>query len=130
MQSKVRTYAAVMVQALDGVSEKEAAQKIRRLKKLLYKRGDFKHVSAILQEFARAWRERKGKTATVISAQPLAEKTKADMARSLEKKGYVLQEKVDPNVIGGTALYLGNDYVIDSTVKGKLLRLSKLLQNG
>ena len=130
MQSKARTYAALMVQALDGVSEKEAQQKIQRLKKLLYKRGDFKHVSAILQEFAWAWRERKGKIATVVSAEPLAVSTKKHMEQSLQKKGYIAEEKVDASVIGGMALFLGNDYVIDSTVKGKLQRLSKLLQNG
>ncbi|HEX9722284.1 MAG TPA: F0F1 ATP synthase subunit delta [Candidatus Paceibacterota bacterium] len=131
MQSKARTYAALMVQALDGATEKEAQQVIQRFKDLLYKRGDFKHISSILREFERAWQERNGKTATVVSAHSLAEKTKTEMAKSLEKKGYALQEKVDPAVIGGTALYLGSDYMIDSTVKGKLNRLSKLLkQNG
>ncbi len=130
MQSKARTYAQVMVRALDGASEGEAAQKVQRLKRLLYKRGDFKHISNILREFARAWDERKGRKAIVVSAQPLAESTKADMQKRLEKSGYTLQERIDPTVIGGTALYLGNDYVIDSTIRGKLQRLSKLLQHG
>ena len=127
MQSKARTYAAVMVQALNEVSEKEAAQKIKRLKNLLYKRGDFKQVSAILREFSKAWKERNGKIAMVVSAEPLAENTKNQIEQSLRKNGYVAEEKVDKEVIGGMALYLGNDYVIDSTIKGKLQRFSKLL---
>lgn len=116
-----------MVRALDGATEKEAEKKIQRLKELLYKRGDFKQISKILQEFAKAWKERNGKIANVVSAEPLADKTKKEMQKSLEKSGYVLEEQVDPNVIGGTALYLGNDYVIDSTVRGKLQRLAKSL---
>jgi len=126
-QGKAKTYARVMREVFDGVSEKEAKQRVQVLKRLLYKRGDFKHVSKILQEFARAWRERKGKPATVVTAQPLAERTKGEMEKSLERKGYVLEERIDPAGIGGTALFLGNDYVIDSTMRGKLRRLEEVL---
>ena len=119
-----------MVEAFEGVSEKEAEKKVKALKHLLYKRGDFKQISKILQEFSKAWKERKGKTATVVTAVPLSAKTKADMTESLKKRGYVLEERVDSAIIGGTALFLGSDYIIDGTIKGKLQRLSKLLQHG
>ena len=49
--------------------------------------------------------------------------------QSLAKKRYIMEEKVDPGVIGGVALYLGNDFVIDGTIRGKLKRISKLLTN-
>jgi F0F1-type ATP synthase delta subunit len=127
MQGKARTYAAIMVQALDGVSEKEAIGKIRRLKALLYKRGDFKHMGKILQEFSKAWQERKGKVATVVTAEPLSDKAKKNIDASLAKGGYVSAQKVDESVIGGMALYLGNDYVIDGTIKGKLQKLARYL---
>jgi F0F1-type ATP synthase delta subunit len=129
MQSRAKTYAAVMVQVLHGASEQEAAQKIQRFKRILYKQGDFKNISKILQEFSRAWFERNGKQATVVTAQPLAEKTRVGMQKQLKRAGYVLQERVDSHVIGGTALYLGNDYVIDNTIRGKLQRFSKTLYN-
>ena len=127
MRNKAKTYAGVMVQSLNGATEKEAARKIQRLKKLLYKRGDFKQASSILREFSRAWRERDGKIATVVSAEALSGKAKATIEKSLAKSGYVLVDRVDEGVIGGTALYLGNEYVIDGTIKGKLQRFSKLL---
>ena len=131
MQSRARTYAQVMVEALDGVSEKEAEEKIKALKRLLYKRGDFKQIGKILQEFSRAWQERKGKIATVVTAMPLSDKTKTNIDRSLAKGGYVASEKIDESVIGGMALYLGSDYIIDGTIKGKLQRFSKILnKNG
>ena len=118
-----------MVEALDGSSEKEARETMQAIKRLLYKRGDFKHVSRILQEFERAWQERKGKIATVVTAFPLAEKTKIAIEKSLEKSGYAKQEQIDKDVIGGMALYLGNEYVIDGTIKGILQRMVKILKN-
>lgn len=127
-QGKAKTYASAMVKVLDGVSAKEAAKRVSILKRVLYKRGDSKHISKILQEFAKAWKERKGKTATVLSAEPLAEKTKKQFEQSLSKKRYIMEEKIDLAAIGGVALFLGSDYVIDGTIKGKLQRLARRLQ--
>ena len=60
-QSSVKTYAKAMVEVFDGLSEKEAKKRAQNWKHLLYKRGASKQVSKILQEFVRAWKERKGK---------------------------------------------------------------------
>lgn len=131
MQGKAKTYAQVMVESLDGVSEKETAARVKNLKVLLQKRGDFKQLSKILQEFSRAWKERKGQIAEVVSAEPLSSKVRESMTESLKKKGYIMEERIDPSVIGGTALYLGRDYMIDGTIRGKLKRISKIVnQNG
>ena len=127
-QHKAKTYAKAMVQAFDGVSEKETKKRAQILKRVLYKRGDSKHISKILQEFARAWKERKGQTATVLSAELLSGKTRKQFEESLAKKRYIMEEKVDAGVIGGVALFLGNDYVIDSTIRGKLQRLARSLR--
>ena len=50
------------------------------------------------------------------------------MEQSLAKKNYVMEEKVDPAVIGGVALFLGNEYVVDGTARGKLQRIATLLE--
>lgn len=131
MQSKAKIYAQIMVESFDKLSESEARERVRMLKVLLLKRGDFKHLSRILQEFSRAWKERKGRVAEAVSAEALSHKAKEKMEKSLKKRGYIMEERVDPQVIGGTALYLGRDYVIDGTVRGKLKRISKIVnQNG
>ena len=127
-QGKAKTYAKAMVAAFDGLSEKEAKKRTQILKRVLYKRGDSKQISKILQEFARAWKERKGTVATVLSAELLSGKTKKQFEESLAKKRYIMEEKVDPGVIGGVALFLVNDYVIDSTIRGKLQRLARSLR--
>jgi len=129
-QDKARTYAKVMVDFFEGATEAETKKRAKRLKEVLQKRGDMKRVSSVLQEFQKAWKERKGKIATVVSAQSLEDATRKEMRQSLAKKRFVLEERVDPGVIGGVALYLGNDFVIDSTLQGKLQRFAKFLQHG
>lgn len=126
-QGKAKTYAEAMVEAFEGVSKKEAKKRAQILKRVLYKRGDSKHISKILQEFARAWKERSGKCATVLSAKPLAGKMRKQIEQSLSKKRYIMEAKLDPGVIGGVALFLGNSFLIDGTIRGKLKRISKLL---
>ena len=126
-QNKAKTYAKAMVAAFDGVSEKEAKKRAQILKRVLYKRGDSKHISKILQEFSHAWKERNGKTAITLTAEPLPDKIKKQFETTLSKKQYIMEEKVDPGVIGGIALFLGNDFLIDGTIRGKLKRISKLL---
>ena len=128
MQSKAKTYAHVMVESLDGLSEKEAAKRVKRLKALLQRRGDSKHISKILREFARAWKERRGQTGEAVSAEPLSKQTRERVEKALKQKGYVMEERVDPSVLGGIALFLGSSFLIDGTVRGKLKRLAKTLQ--
>ena len=126
-QSKAKTYAKAMVVAFEGLSEKEAKKRAQILKRVLYKRGDSKHISKILQEFARAWKERSGQTAIVLSGELLSGKTRKQFKESLAKKRYIMEEKNDPGVIGGVAIFLGNSFLIDGTIRGKLKRISKLL---
>ena len=120
-----------MVESFDGFSEKEATERVKSLKILLQKRGDFKQLSKILYEFTRAWKERKGPVAEVVSTEPLSGKVRESMEKSLKKKGYIMEERIDSSVIGGIALYLGRDFLIDGTIRGKLKRISKIInQNG
>ena len=128
MQSKVKIYADVMVRVFDGLSGAETREKVRRLKLVLRKRGDAKRISEILREFSRAWKQRKGPIARVVSTEALPKEVRMPMEQKLLKKNYVMEEEVDPAVIGGIALYLGNEYVIDGTVKGKLQRIATLLE--
>ncbi|MBI2098735.1 MAG: F0F1 ATP synthase subunit delta [Candidatus Wildermuthbacteria bacterium] len=136
-QDKAKTYAKVLVETLEDASESEAKKKVQRFKLMLQKRGDAKYASEILREFAKAWKERKGPIATVVSAESLAPAVRKEMEQSLAKsaiggsasggKKYVVEEKVDKSVIGGIAVLLGNNFLIDGTIRGKLKRISALL---
>ena len=128
MAKKTRLYAKALVESLEGVMEKEQREIAARFKHLLKKRGDLRHVSSVLQEFKKLWEERKGKIARVVAATELPSSLSSFMKSALKKKGYQVKEEQDKNLIGGAAVFLGNEYLFDNTVKGKLQKLKDVLK--
>lgn len=122
-QAKVKIYAKALFGAFEKKSEKESEQIARRFKGILKKRGDLKLANQIMRELERLWQEREGKPGKVVAAAPLPENLRQKMKASLATKGYVMQEQIEPAVIGGTAVFLGNDYLIDGTMRGRLRKL-------
>ncbi len=123
-------YAQALKETLEGVSQKtQATVRIKNFKKLLKKRGDLKLLAQILQEFQKAWRERKGKIGELLSAKPLSPAIREYSKKAVQKKGFVYEEKVDSSLIGGMALLLSNEYLIDNTVAGKIRKLREQLKN-
>ncbi len=127
MRNDPRQYARALVEGFEGISEKKAKEKAERFKKIVYKHGAAKRIGEILMKFTELWRERKGPIASVVSATPLSSKTKTRMGKILKSKKYVMKEEVNPSVIGGVAMFLGNEYLIDGTFKGKLRRLQRMI---
>ena len=123
MRNKSRKIALALVSALEKSNETEAKKKANKFKQIAYKWGATKQTGEILREFGKAWKRKDGEIATVVSATPLSEGTKSKIKKKLKNKKYLIEEEVDPSIIGGVALYLGNEYLIDATLKGKLKRL-------
>lgn len=124
MQSNVRIYAKVLHEALKGVSLAEQKKRVRVFKEILKKRGDIKMSHGILQEFHRLQKEQKGKSGKVVSAKQLSQSIKTMLAATLKSTQFVLEERVDKAVIGGVAVFLGKEFLIDNTILGRLRRLS------
>ena len=124
MQSKVRIYAKVLYEALKGVSLSEQKKRIQVFREILKKRGDMKISHGILQEFGRLEKEQKGKIGQVVSARALAPSVKAALASKLKSMKFVLQPRIEPSVIGGVALFLGKEFLIDNTILARLRKLS------
>jgi F-type H+-transporting ATPase subunit delta len=119
----------VLEKALDGVSP--------TLKKFLGVLNRNNRLD-LLREVAAAYRDlldkRSGRVrVTVRSAVPLADAQRDDLRKSLAgslKKDPVLVEKVDPDLLGGMVVQVG-DKVYDSSVRSKLTALrSQLLSRG
>jgi F0F1-type ATP synthase delta subunit len=123
MRSDSRQYGRALVDSLKNASESEVLEKVKRFKKLLYKQGTFKKAGEILMYFSKAWREKDGDIATVVTAKSLSAHTKSSIEKTLQEKNYVIEEEVNPSVIGGVAVQLGNSYLIDGTIKGKLKKI-------
>lgn len=124
MQSKARIYAKVLHEVLKRVSLSEQKKRIRVFKEILKKRGDMKVSHGILQEFHRLQKEQKGKIGEVVSSRRLASSLKTLFASKLKSMQFVLQDRVDPAVIGGVAVFLGKEFLIDNTIRGRLRKLS------
>lgn len=127
MRKKAKIYASLLVEILKKTPEKELPHKIRKFKILLKKRGDFKNASTIVQEFQKMWEESKGKVGKVVMAGVLPDRALRDVKHSLQKQGFLYQEEINPKVIGGMALFLGKEFLIDGTIKTKLNTIAKLL---
>ncbi|MCH7552292.1 F0F1 ATP synthase subunit delta [Patescibacteria group bacterium] len=117
---KTKMYAKALLEVLEGKSEKEQKLVAQRLKQLLKKRGDLRLLSAIVKEVESL---QQGNPAQVVTAFKLSEQARSMVKKYLEQKGFSMQEKVDAHVLGGIAVYLGKEYMIDGTVRGKLQKL-------
>jgi F0F1-type ATP synthase delta subunit len=124
MQSKVRIYAKVLYEALKGVSSSEQEKRIQVFREILKKRGDMKMSHGILQEFGRLGKEQKGAIGEVVSARALAPSVKAALASKLRSMKFVLEDRIDSRLIGGVAVFLGKEFLIDNTILARLRKLS------
>lgn len=123
MQSKAKTYGQILKEVLQQVPENKRREVRERFRSLLKKRGDLKLLSKALQEFKKLWENREGMLATVIFASAPTEKAREMAEKILTRKGFVYRQEVDSTLIGGTRIFLGNDILIDNTIRGKLQAL-------
>lgn len=123
IQHKTTLYARLLVEALRDVKPATVAARVVNFKKLLKRAHDLKIAGKVVKEFERLWAARDGVVAEAISARPLAASARKKLESRLKAKGYVLAERIDPRVIGGVALRLGNDVLVDGTIINKLQRL-------
>ena len=129
MAKKASLYAKVLVQSFNGASEKEQKEIAIRFKRLLKKQGDLRYASLALQEFTKLWEERNGKVARMISSSELPSPFVSSMKSVLKKDGYQIKEEQNESLIGGAAVFLGNEYLFDNTAKGKLQKLKAVLKS-
>ncbi len=123
IQNKTKIYSRALVSALEGQHGAEAKKRIENFKNLVKKGGDLKIVGKILREFKKAWKQKDGKVANVITAKPLTKENKTIVENFLKEKKFLVEEKIEPEVLGGIALILGGDFIIDSTIRNKLTRI-------
>ena len=116
MSNKVRAYAQALREALEKADTKETKQRIGRFVTLLKKQGDLKIAGEILLELQS--QEKEG--VVLVSARPLSKQAKEHIEEFLKER---VKEKVDPAVVGGVALFINNELLIDGTVKKKLEKI-------
>ena len=122
-------YARVLLDSLEGKPPAGIEKIAQKFKHLLKKRGDLRLMSQIIRELKAFQGEKEGKRAQVISAFALAEDAKLVLQKSLKQRGFRMEEKVEPKLIGGTAIFLEKEFLVDGTVRGRLQRIAQLVKS-
>lgn len=124
MQNKAKIYGEVLKEVLTKTPVQKRKTVFQNFKNLLKKRGDLRLLAGALQEFKTAWESRKGRKGTVVFAKIPSAKARGSTAKALKRKGFVYEQIVDPTLLAGAEIFLGNDYLIDNSLKGKLHQLA------
>jgi F-type H+-transporting ATPase subunit delta len=100
------------------------------LARLLARKGRTALAPDIASEFGRLVQERQGVArARALTAVPLSELEKDGLARRLEQQTglrIVLETEVDPNLLGGVVIQIG-DRLVDASTKARLASLRESL---
>ncbi len=123
MQNKARLYGEILYGVFEKTPENKQEKLTHMFIQFLKKKGALKLLSKILQEFATLWKERNGKIGLMVFAKPPAAKLREYAKKAIKAKGFVYEEKIDGSLVGGSALFLGNEYCIDNSVKEKIRNL-------
>lgn len=123
MPSKARIYGEILKEVLEKTPAKKRKALFQNFKDLLKKRGDLRLLARAVQEFKTAWENRKGKKGTVVFAKIPSARARRSLIKTLKRKGFIYEQVVDPTLVAGAEIFLGNDYLIDSSIKGKLRTL-------
>lgn len=98
---------------------------------LVTDKNRIRYFCTIADEFNKLYDDYKGiKEMTVITSIPLKPEMKSRLLKKLEEKSgktVKLKEVVDPSIIGGIVLKMG-DSMIDGSVKGRLESISRQLK--
>jgi F-type H+-transporting ATPase subunit delta len=100
---------------------------------LLAERGRMDHFTEIIASYRNFVDEDLGQArATVRTAAPLTDAEKRELGRRLEGalgKRILLEERVDPTLLGGFVAQVGS-YIVDGSLDGQLARIRERLARG
>ena len=123
MRYSTKQYAATLVSALAGKSEKDEKKIIANFFSLLKRNGDFVKRREIFKEIERVVRKSDGVRKVVLETTvPVSEEVKKEIEKNLGSKA-IFEENINPSVIGGMKILVDDEYLIDATVKRQLDKL-------
>ena len=113
----IRRYASALADSLaKAKTRKEAAVMLDNFFSLIKRRGDTRFLRTVLIEGK--------KQAEMISAAPLSSASQKKTLSLLKHKGFGTPTwRVNPELLAGSLLFLGNEYLMDGTLREKLHRM-------
>ena len=122
---KTLKYAQALASALRNAKTKtQAALMLRNFVALVKRSGDTRLIKAVLLEAQLIYEAKGKKRAEIVSASLVSKTLQNRMKHVLGTKGFgTLAMRQDAKLLGGSALFLGNEYLIDGTLREKLRRI-------
>ncbi|BAU22694.1 ATP synthase F1 subunit delta [Caldimicrobium thiodismutans] len=106
---------------------------IERFLKLLVERRRIQFLEEIVAMYQALLDEELGRArGEVITAFPISDDERVELERALQtllKKEVILEAKVDPEIIGGVKVKVG-DYILDGTLKSQLEKFKEIIIKG
>ncbi|MBI2452620.1 MAG: F0F1 ATP synthase subunit delta [Parcubacteria group bacterium] len=121
----IRRYASALAGSLaKAKTRKEAAAMLDNFFSLVKRRGHAKFLRTVLIEVQKKYEARGRKPAEMVSAAPLSSASRKKTLSLLKRKGFGTPAwRVSPELLAGSALFLGNEYLMDGTLREKLRRI-------
>ncbi len=121
----IRRYVRALAGSLnEAATRKEATAMLDNFFLLVKRRGDTKFLMTCLIEAQKEYKAKGKKLAEVVSAAPLSSVSQKKALSLLKLKGFGTPIwRVNPQLLGGSALFLGNEYLMDGTLREKLHRM-------
>lgn len=127
MKITPKQYAITLFEATKGLSNEEAEKTIKNFVDLLRFNNNLSLEKKIVEEYKTHCRKQKGVSKLRIQS---GEKLSPEIVSSIVKHfaGQVeLEEEVDPELIGGIAVEIDDDTLIDGSIRKKLKNLQDAL---
>lgn len=127
MKITPKQYAITLFEATKGMSNEEAEKTIKNFVDLLRFNNNLSLEKKIIEEYKAHCRKQKGVSKLRIQS---GEKLSPEVVSSIIKHfaGQVeLEEEVDPELIGGIAVEIDDDTLIDGSIRKKLKNLQDAL---
>ncbi len=127
-----KQYARALSEAAVGASEKEARIYTDRFLEIMKKNNDLKKLPKIVLEAEKIKEDESGvKKVKIISAIELSSETKKEIVSKLKdifKTKIELLEKIEPDILGGMIIEIGNE-VLDASVRSKINLFKQILSS-
>ena len=126
MKYSAKQYARALYDSLKEAKEAEKELVFKNFYALLIRNNDLKLINKIIEKIEEIDKEERGVVEVEISSAKKLEEETIEKLRKLIGKKAEIYEKIDPSLIGGLKIQIG-DLLLDGTLKAKLNKLRRSL---
>ncbi len=116
-------YAKALAEVITAVKPAHETQIAKNFLALVRKNGDEAHLRRILDEAGKLVRAKEGTRRVTLETARTLGRAQKESLRPFVKKGDVIEEKIDPELVAGVRIIVDDETQFDGSLRGKLDRL-------